>query len=192
MKSFWKTVSIVVLAGGATLAFSNQSLFAGSPGHGGGHGFNLGIGSHFDLGLGRFDRRRFDFNRNRFGFGFDGFGFDGFGLNGFGLWGCDLEGNDNHIPFYALHPPVYYSRIVPRAMGWTPFAYSPDAIILPLDEGGPKQIINPFVPPINEPIPTPAPSVKAKPSADKTAADSDSIRVIINPYVGTTLANRVD
>ena len=77
-------------------------------------------------------------------------------------------------------------------MGWTPFAYSPDAIILPLDEGGPMQIINPFVPRSNEPIPTPAPSVKAKPSADKTASDSDSIRVIINPYVGTTLATRVE
>jgi hypothetical protein len=112
---------------------------------------------------------------------------------GYGAWSAyDYPYGGDHIPFYALHPPVYYSRIVPRAMGWTPFAYSPDAIVLPLDDGGPKQIINPFVPPSNEPIPTPAPGVKAKPSADKTAADSDSIRVILNPYVGTTLASRVD
>src|SRR5438105_11322463 len=57
---------------------------------------------------------------------------------GYGCWsGYDSPFERDHIPFYAMHPPVYYSQIVPRAMGWTPFAYSPDAIILPLEEGGP-------------------------------------------------------
>ena len=188
MKSFWKTVSIVVLAGGAALALSNQSLFAGSPGHGGGHGFSLGIGRHFDLGLGRGDHGRSNFDRNR-----NGFGFDGFGLNGFGLWGCDLGANDERIPYYSLFPPVYYSRIVPRAYGWSPFAYTPDAIILPLEEGGAKEIINPYIPRGNStPEAVPTPGTRAKPTADKTAADSDLIRVINNPYVATSLASQVD
>jgi hypothetical protein len=30
-----------------------------------------------------------------------------------------------HIPFYALHPPVYYSYPVPRPYGYSPFAYPP-------------------------------------------------------------------
>jgi hypothetical protein len=108
---------------------------------------------------------------------------------GWSDYGYPYEGD--HIPYFSLHPPVYYSRIVPRAMGWTPFAYTPDAIVLPLDEGGPEQIINPYVPPSNkaEPVPTPP---KAKPSANKTASNLDSIKVIVNPYVGTTLADRTE
>ncbi len=99
----------------------------------------------------------------------------------------------DHIPYFSLHPPVYYSRIVPRAMGWTPFAYSPDAIVLPLDDGGPEQIINPYVPPSNKDVPAPpSPGTKAKSSANKTASNADLIKVIVNPYVGTTLADRDD
>jgi hypothetical protein len=103
-------------------------------------------------------------------------------------WGYDAPYERDHIPFYALHPPVYYSYPVARAYGWTPFAYSPDAVILPLEEGGAKQIINPFVPPSNAPVPTP--NVKAKPSAERTTDDSPStIHVVVNPYVGASVAD---
>ena len=29
------------------------------------------------------------------------------------------------IPYFAAHPPVYYSHIVPRPYGWSPYAYPP-------------------------------------------------------------------
>ena len=119
-------------------------------------------------------------------FGGSGFGF-GFGLGCGGLYGCDLN-FDDHIPFYALHPPVYYSRIVPRAYGWTPFAYEPDAVILPLEDSVPKEIINPYVPPSN--TPAPQPGTKAKPSSEHTADDSSATpHLIINPFVATSLAS---
>ncbi len=112
---------------------------------------------------------------------------------GYGWSGYDFNYQTDHIPYFSLHPPVYYSRIVPRAMGWTPFAYTPDAIVLPLDDGGPEQIINPYVPPSNKAVPAPpSPSTKAKSSANKTASNADSIKVIVNPYVGTTLADRTE
>jgi hypothetical protein len=119
-----------------------------------------------------------------------GCGWGGWGYGyGWSDYGYPYEGD--HIPYFSLHPPVYYSRIVPRAMGWTPFAYTPDAIVLPLDEGGPEQIINPYVPrnKESEPVPTPP---KAKTSANKTASNLDSIKVIDNPYVGMTLADRTE
>jgi hypothetical protein len=181
MRSLCKAASIVVLAGGLSLAISNQAAFAGSGGHG-------GHGSH--MGGGRFDNDRIDFFRNRFNSAFDGFG-GGFGFGNFGFWGCDIGGNDERIPFYAIFPPVYYSRIIARPYGWTPFAYSPDAIIMPLEEGGSKEIINPYIPRGSKPTPevVPTPSTKAKPSADHTADDSESgIHIVVNPYAGTNLA----
>jgi len=30
-----------------------------------------------------------------------------------------------HIPYFAKHPPVYYSYPVPRAYGFSPYAYPP-------------------------------------------------------------------
>ena len=30
-----------------------------------------------------------------------------------------------YIPYFALHPPVYYSYPVPRAYGFSPYAYPP-------------------------------------------------------------------
>jgi hypothetical protein len=175
MRSLCKAASIVVLTGGLSLAISNQAVFAGSGGHG-------GHGSH--MGNGRIDNDRLDFFRNRFNT------FDG-SFGGFGFWGCNLFGNDERIPFYAIFPPVYYSRIVARPYGWTPFAYSPDAIIMPVEESGSKEIINPYVPRGTTPTPevVPTPGTKAKPSADHTADETESgIHVVLNPYVGTNLA----
>lgn len=186
MRSLCKAASIVVLAGGLSLAVSNQAVFAGSGGHGG-HGSHIGNG-RFDIGRfdnGRFNNGRRDFLQNSLSSAFGG------SFGGFGFWGCDIGGNDERIPFYAIFPPVYYSRIVARPYGWSPFAYSPDAIIMPLEEGGSKEIINPYVPRGNAPTPevVPTPGTKAKPSSDHTADDSQcSIHVVVNPYVGTDLA----
>lgn len=49
------------------------------------------------------------------------------------------------IPYFALHPPVYYSRPVARPYGYSPFAYPP-GVMTP--EGPPPQpqvLYNPHV-----------------------------------------------
>ena len=200
MKSLQKFGLVLTLVCGWNLALSNRPLQARGVGHGavrGGSHFNLGI-SHFGLG-----NSHFGFGGNGYfggngcgGYGYGGYGsfYSGLGYGGYyggyygGLYGCNLS-SDDRIPFYALHPPVYYSSIIPRAYGWSPFAYSPDAIVMPLEEGGPKEIINPFVPPTS--APEAHPKTKAKPSADKTAvALPPASHVIVNPYVAVRLASQ--
>lgn len=171
-------IAAVVCASFITLA--EKSFAGGAVAHGGVHGGHIGNGH---LGQGHFG-----FGNSCFGFGNSCFG-GGFGCGGWGcegLYGCTIGGNDERIPFYALYPPVYYSHIVARSYGWTPFAYSPDAIILPLEEGGSKEIINPFVPPSNPPATQP----KTKPTSEHTADDAESsIHVVVNPYVLPAVAD---
>lgn len=51
------------------------------------------------------------------------------------------------IPYYQLHPPVYYSQPVPRAYGWSPFAYPPGVLTPEVVETAAPQVqANPFVP----------------------------------------------
>jgi hypothetical protein len=84
----------------------------------------------------------------------------------------------NNLPYFALHPPVYYSYPVPRTYGYSPFAYppgvmTPDVII----DAQPVTIINPHVESNKMTAPKPAP--------DRSAAKAASIEplVIVNPYV---------
>jgi hypothetical protein len=106
------------------------------------------------------------------------------GWGGFSPWynGYAFE----YVPYYAMHPPVYYSYPVPRAYGWSPWAYPPGVMTPEIlgELGGPQEIINPHVPqPEN-----------AKPTANtnQTVRHSQSIapipQVVINPYVGAALA----
>lgn len=128
------------------------------------------------------------------GFGQGGFGCGGFGCGGFGgIGGIGYGGyNDicgyaelyrqlyNNLPYFALHPPVYYSYPVPRTYGYSPFAYPP--YVMTPDHGAPQplEIINPHVD-----------STKAKPTAepksDRTAGTAQvEPLVVINPYVVPT------
>src|SRR5262245_53868287 len=58
-----------------------------------------------------------------------------------------------HIPYFALHPPVYYSYPLPRTYGYSPFAYpfgSPTPEIefeapKPAKKPEPKTMLNPHV-----------------------------------------------
>jgi hypothetical protein len=56
---------------------------------------------------------------------------------------------ETRVPYFAAHPPVYYSTPVPRTYGYSPFAYPPD-VRTPEVAGGcvvqPAAIINPYVP----------------------------------------------
>jgi hypothetical protein len=80
-----------------------------------------------------------------------------------------------HIPYFALHPPVYYSYPVPRTYGYSPFAYpfgspTPEIQVLPAEPAKPKMMSNPYVPGT-------APS-------DRVAQAEPQI--IYNPYVSPT------
>jgi hypothetical protein len=120
------------------------------------------------------------------GHGHGGRGFGGAGIIGYG--GGDGYGWDvaelyrelyNNLPYFALHPPVYYSEPVPRTYGYSPFAYppgtmTPDVISAPQ----PVTINNPYAP-----ATTPAPAA-AKP-VDRSTSTSPAPEplVIVNPYV---------
>jgi hypothetical protein len=78
-------------------------------------------------------------------------------------------------PYFALHPPVYYSRPVPRTYGYSPFAY-PGIIATPeIVEPTPEEVINPHV----------KPSAKAEVETTKNRTAKVQSRTIINPYVST-------
>lgn len=84
-------------------------------------------------------------------------------------------------PYFALHPPVYYSVPVPRTYGYSPIAYgsnvrTPD--IAPA-AGEPMTIVNPYV---TQPAKA---SIKeeAKPADGDTAANQPKPLMIVNPFV---------
>jgi hypothetical protein len=137
------------------------------------------------------------------GFGHGGFGHGGFG-GGCGIGGCGIGAigfgmggyNDicgyaelyrqlyNNLPFYALHPPVYYSYPVPRTYGYSPFAYPPYVMTPDVAcASQPLEIINPHVD-----------STEAKPTKstkpDRSAATSARVvpLVVINPFVAPNQA----
>lgn len=85
---------------------------------------------------------------------------------------------DDYVPYYALHPPVYYSNPVPRPYGWSPWAYPP-GVLTPEVACEPAIIENPHVESSSQ---SKRGVTKPKPSADRSA----SYRVpqlIDNPYV---------
>ena len=80
---------------------------------------------------------------------------------------------DEQPPYFAVHPPVYYSLPVPRTYGYSPFAY-PGTVMTPeIEPTGPLDIINPHVP--QEPK-------AATPASDQTAFRP---QVVLNPFVAT-------
>jgi len=88
--------------------------------------------------------------------GFPGYG--GYGYNGYSVYDQDRQ------PYFALHPPVYYSYPpVPRTFGYSPFAY-PGWIKTP-DHAcavDPQTIMNPY---FDQGVPTPvAPGIEASPA----------------------------
>ena len=116
------------------------------------------------------------------GFG-RGFGGGVIGLGGGGGYGWDIaelyRELYNNLPYFALHPPVYYSEPVPRTYGYSPFAYppgtmTPDVISAPQ----PVTINNPYAP-----ATTPA-KAEVK-SSDRSASSSSAPEplVIVNPFV---------
>lgn len=88
------------------------------------------------------------------------------------------------IPYFALHPPVYYSQPVARPYGYSPFAYppyvlTPEVTSVPAE---PVMIPNPYVP--QEPAKQ-EPAKQAKPEASAQAP-----LTILNPFVAGRLDPR--
>lgn len=72
-------------------------------------------------------------------------------------------------PYFAVHPPVYYSHPYHRPYGWSPFAQSGNIAPVSL-RPEPRLVINPHVAAPDK--------IDIKPAADNTAR----AEVIVNPY----------
>jgi hypothetical protein len=85
---------------------------------------------------------------------------------------------DYNVPYFAAHPPVYYSYPVPRTYGYSPFAYPPN-VMTPevVQEPKPVTIVNPYVPQSQE--------TKSEPAEDRSVEVRHQPQplVVINPYV---------
>ena len=109
--------------------------------------------------------------------------FGGYGYGGYGGWGQMgygqgfYSGYNRVPPYFALHPPVYYSHeIIRRPMGNSPFAYpswySPAmgqadaAPAAPAPE--PQMVVNPYV---------------KGPAPAKTSVEQPTSVEVTNPYV---------
>jgi hypothetical protein len=74
----------------------------------------------------------------------------GFGAGGgYGYGGGYRGANSRAIPYFALHPPVYYSHPIPRPYGFSPYATPP--FLLPAElqviQSQPEEVINPYFKP---------------------------------------------
>jgi hypothetical protein len=97
-------------------------------------------------------------------------------LYGFG-GGLPYSNGNEHVPYYSLYPPVYYSVPVPRTYGYSPFAYppgymTPEVEIVP----EPKTIVNPHTSPS-------AKTIKPSPSESPDNRTTLAPKVIFNPFV---------
>ena len=143
----------------------------------------------YDFGIGFGYARDFDgFNR-----GFAGRrAIVGRGLAGFG--GSFRAVNNYDIPYFALHPPVYYSgQIVPRAYGVSPFAAPPGIRPVEMSMPAPKIINNPYVNPgkkagkkqeisPSDKLPKKQKKKKKKKAPKGEAKTDDKSAHIINPF----------
>lgn len=75
-----------------------------------------------------------------------------------------------HIPYFSLHPPVYYSQPVARTYGYSPFAYPPGVMTPDVEAPAPAVIENPHVPP-------------APPKAKSVSDRVTQMQIIENPFV---------
>ncbi|MCO6047299.1 hypothetical protein NG895_25645 [Aeoliella sp. ICT_H6.2] len=122
------------------------------------------------------------------GFGGRGFGgpayVGGYGIGyGWGGVGALYNGldfySDYRVPYFAAHPPVYYSRPVPRTYGHSPFAYPPNFRTPEICcAAEPVTIENPYVPTSNPP------AQQTKESDETVSAPAaPKPLVVVNPYV---------
>lgn len=97
---------------------------------------------------------------------------------GFGLDRAYASSRIPTPPYFAIHPPVYYSYPVPRTYGYTPWAY-PSYVMTPTIQAPaqPAMFENPHVKQES------APAAKTKSASHKTVVP----QVIENPHVEATI-----
>jgi hypothetical protein len=95
---------------------------------------------------------------------------------GYGL-GYLYQSLDYNVPYFAAHPPVYYSYPVPRTYGYSPFAYPP-GVMTPevVEQAKPVQIVNPYVPKAKKT------SSESQPDRQAGSRHQPQPLVVINPY----------
>ncbi len=107
--------------------------------------------------------------------GYAAFPWYGYGNNGPAAYAL---GNIAAPPYFALHPPVYYSRPVPRSYGHSPFACTCDCHHHGQPMVAPRITVNPHV----EAKPA-TPAKKSEPKGAKPAKIAAAAPVrIANPY----------
>lgn len=94
----------------------------------------------------------------------------GYGFGCGASWGFYTQ---DYIPYFARHPPVYYSFPVRRTYGYSPWAYPP-GVLTPEYRLRPETTSNPYVP--RQVTPSSAPA------AESRTARVEPLR-IRNPYV---------
>ncbi len=110
---------------------------------------------------------------------------NGYGLGAGGLYQSLDFPTERRVPYFAAHPPVYYSAPVPRTYGYSPFAYGPSVRTPDVVQGcEPVTIVNPYVP---------SSARKGKATAPKASKKDRSVSIkksapqgplmIINPFV---------
>lgn len=67
-----------------------------------------------------------------------------YGVYAWPAWERSVYVREN-IPFYALHPPVYYSYPVARPYGYSPFAYPPGVKTPEVEAPRPAILQNPHI-----------------------------------------------
>jgi hypothetical protein len=108
------------------------------------------------------------------------------GCYGGGGWGYGMgylyNSLDYNVPYFAAHPPVYYSYPVPRTYGYSPFAYPPYTMTPDVEISAaakPVEVINPYVPSSQQEQAKADQSADAAPKANRQPEPL----VIINPFV---------
>lgn len=101
------------------------------------------------------------------------------------VWDLYLNGDIPVPPYYALHPPVYYSAPIPRTYGYSPFAYPPSVMTPEIVDVEPLELSNPHVP---------ASSITPAGSGDKTTQMNhrQPPLVLVNPYVTARVADGLE
>lgn len=84
------------------------------------------------------------------------------------LFGYGYSANNlDYIPYFAAHPPVYYSRPVPRTYGYSPYAYPAGTMTPDVRWVAPEVVLNPFYD--SRPVAIPAETPHQPASQEKVA-----------------------
>ncbi len=112
------------------------------------------------------------------------FGAQGFAYPGWlGYYGSPYSlGQIPVPPYFALHPPVYYSQPVARSYGYSPYAY-PGTVPTP-EVVMPEMIINPHVTPDEDE------AGDADAAVEQETVTTASFQMIENPHVRADLKER--